>query len=183
MAAATPELAALGDLVTRFDRASVAYMLTGSLAMAYYARPRMTRDIDVVVAAPQENALELARKLGDVFFADAEAISDAFRDCRPCNLLHLATLVKVDLIPRKPGAFREAEFARRRKVEVGGVELWIVSPEDLVLSKLDWARDTRSELQLRDVALLLDTPLDREYLETWASRIGVTALLRQAANE
>jgi hypothetical protein len=180
MATATPELGALGELVSRLDRAGIAYMLTGSLAMAYYARPRMTRDIDVVVAMPHENAAGLAGALSDVFFVDADAMVEAFRHCRPCNVLHLATLVKVDLIPRKPGEFRETEFARRRNVEISGIELWIVSPEDLVLAKLDWARDSRSELQMRDVALLLDTPLDREYLETWAERIGVGELLRQA---
>jgi len=46
----TPELLALRDVCARLDGAGIAYMLTGSLAMSFYARPRMTRDIDLVIA-------------------------------------------------------------------------------------------------------------------------------------
>ena len=46
----TPELLALQDLCSKLEGGGIGYMLTGSLAMSYYARPRMTRDIDIVVA-------------------------------------------------------------------------------------------------------------------------------------
>lgn len=179
----TPELLALQDLSSRLMHAKIAYMLTGSLAMSYYARPRMTRDIDIVVALEEAGVSGLAETLGDGYFVDADAVAEAFRSYRPCNTVHLATVVKIDLIPRKPGEYRRTEFERRKWVNFAGVELWIVSPEDLILSKLDWARDTRSELQLRDVAQLLEAPLDRVYLNAWAARLGVEALLREASGE
>ena len=62
-----------------------------------------------------------------------------------------------------------------------GVDLWIVSGEDLVLSKLEWARDSGSELQMRDVRHLLEAPLDKAYLETWAARLGLAARLKEAS--
>lgn len=163
----TPELAALRDVCARLDGAGVAYMLTGSLAMSFYARPRMTRDIDLVVALEEVKAAQLIGALGPDYHADATAIEAAIRGARPWNIIYLPSVVKIDLIPRKDTAYRRAEFERRRKVELAGVPLWIVSVEDLILSKLEWARESRSEQQRLDVAQLLDAPLDRG--STWAN--------------
>ena len=177
----TPELLALQDLCSKLEGGGIAYMLTGSLAMSYYARPRMTRDIDIVVALEAAAAAKLAGLLGTDYHADGEAIAEGFRLRRPCNVIHLPTVVKIDLIPRKEGDYRRTEFERRRKVNFAGVELWIVSGEDLVLSKLEWARDSGSELQMRDVRHLLEAPLDKAYLEAWAARLGLAARLKEAS--
>jgi nucleotidyltransferase AbiEii toxin of type IV toxin-antitoxin system len=178
----TPELAALQDVCARLDGAGIAYMLTGSLAMSYYARPRMTRDIDLVIALETEEAERLTGALGADYHADAEAIAAAIRDGRPWNVIHLSSVVKIDLIPRKDTPYRRAEFERRRKVELAGVALWIVSVEDLILSKLEWASESRSEQQRRDVGLLLAAPLDRAYLEEWAAHLDLDGLLREVEN-
>ena len=179
----TPELLALQDLCARIETAGVAYMLTGSLAMAYYARPRMTRDIDLVIELAPDAAPVLAMALGADYHADIEAISDALRNERPCNTIHLPTVVKIDLIPRKQGEYRRTEFERRQRVNFAGIDLWIASREDLILSKLDWARDTRSELQLRDVRHLLEGPLDADYLHRWAAHLGVEQLLEEVQRD
>ena len=179
----TPELLALRDLCARLEAAGVGYMLTGSLAMAYYARPRMTRDIDLVIELAPDAAPVLAMALGADYHADIEAISDALRNERPCNTIHLPTVVKIDLIPRKQGEYRRTEFERRQRVNFAGIDLWIVSREDLILSKLDWARDTRSELQLRDVRHLLEGPLDADYLHRWAAHLGVEQLLEEVQRD
>ena len=179
----TPELAALQDLCTRLDGAGIAYMLTGSLAMTLYARPRMTRDIDLVVALDPAAAPTLTDALGADYYADKDAIAEGFRLLRPCNVIHLPTVVMIDLIPRKHGEYRRAEFERRRQVDFAGIELWIASREDLILSKLEWARESGSELQMRDVRQLLEGPLEREYLASWAGRLGLDALLKEATGE
>ncbi|MBI2318240.1 MAG: hypothetical protein HYY28_01685 [Betaproteobacteria bacterium] len=179
----TPELSALQDLCTRLDGAGIAYMLTGSLAMSHYARPRMTRDIDLVVALEASAVHTLTGALGEDYYADKQAIEEGFRLLRPCNLIHLPTVVKIDLIPRKESEYRRLEFERRRKVDFAGVELWIASREDLILSKLEWARASRSELQMRDVRQLLDGALDRDYLDSWARRLDLDALLKEASDE
>ena len=88
-------------------------------------------------------------------------------------------MVKIDLIPRKDSDYRRAEFERRRRVELAGVELWIVSVEDLIISKLEWSLESRSEQQRRDVGLLLEAPLDRAYLDGWAARLGLQAWLKE----
>ena len=175
----TPELLALGDVCQRLDGAGIAYMLTGSLAMSYYARPRMTRDIDLVIALEAAQTGRLIGALGEGYHADAAAIAAAIGVGRPWNLIHLPSVVKIDLIPRKDSDYRRAEFERRRRVELAGVELWIVSVEDLIISKLEWSLESRSEQQRRDVGLLLEAPLDRAYLDGWAARLGLQAWLKE----
>lgn len=179
----TPELHALSDVCARLDGAGIAYMLTGSLAMSYYARPRMTRDIDLVIALDATQVPKLAAALGAEYHIDTDAIVAALRDARPWNVIHLRSLVKIDLIPRKTTPYRRAEFERRRRVELAGVDLWIVSVEDLILSKLEWSRDSRSGQQRADIKLPLDAPLDHAYLEDWATRLDLDELLVEMRNE
>jgi hypothetical protein len=91
--------------------------------------------------------------------------------------MHYGSGVKVDLIVRKSSEYRALEFARRSRVALGAIQTWIVSREDLILSKLVWARDNASELQLRDVRQLLAGPVDAGYLHQWAAVLGVESLL------
>jgi len=179
----TPELLALRDVCARLDGAGIAYMLTGSLAMSFYARPRMTRDIDLVVVLDSAQAGKLTAALGSEYHADGDAIAAALRNGRPWNIVHVPSVVKIDLIPRKESAYRRMEFERRRRVELAGVVLWIVSLEDLILSKLEWSRETRSEQQRRDIRLLLEGPLDRTYLDEWAARLDLAGLLKEVEHE
>ena len=179
----TPELQALSDVCTRLEGAGIPYMLTGSLAMSYYARPRMTRDIDLVIALEAAQVARLTGVLGADYHADADAIAAALRDARPWNIIHLPSLVKIDLIPRKDTPYRRTEFKRRRKVELAGASVWIVSIEDLILSKLEWSRESRSEQQRGDVKLLLEAPLDRAYLDEWAARLALVGLLKDTGHE
>lgn len=83
-------------------------------------------------------------------------------------MIHTTSIVKVDCVVRKTSAYRMEEFGRRRVMDLAGRPVWVVSPEDLVLSTLDWARDTRSEIQLRDVRSVLQAcpDLDWDYLAT-----------------
>ena len=179
----TPELLALRDVCARLEGAGIAYMLTGSLAMSFYARPRMTRDIDLVIALETAEAQRLIGALGAEYHPDAGAITAAILGARPWNIIHLPSVVKIDLIPRKDTHYRRAEFERRRRVELAGVRLWIVSVEDLILSKLEWSRESRSEQQRCDVKLLLEAPLDRAYLDQWAARLDLGGLLKEAESE
>jgi hypothetical protein len=93
------------------------------------------------------------------------------------NLMHLDSAIKVDLIVRKNSEYRHAEFERRKSVEFAGISTWITSREDLILSKLVWARDSGSEMQLRDVRTLIDESVDGLYLKDWAAKLGVAAKL------
>ena len=99
------------------------------------------------------------------------------------DIIHLPSMVKIDLIPRQDTDYRRTEFARRQRVELAGAALWIVAIEDLILSKLEWSRASRSEQQRGDVKQLLEAPLDRDYLQDWAARLGLRSQLAEAGYE
>jgi hypothetical protein len=167
------ELDTLRIVGERLKAANVPFMLTGSFAMAYYGKPRMTRDLDLVVALAEEDIDAVVSRLSPDFYVDADDVRAAVNSQRLFNLMHHATGIKIDLIVRKNAEYRLVEFARRRAVELSGVQTWIVSREDLILSKLVWARESASELQRRDVKSLIDDSIDWSYFEHWAQRLGV----------
>ena len=175
------ELEVLRIISERLESVHIPFMLTGSFAMAYYGKPRMTRDLDLVVSLAEEGINGIVSVLSPDFYVDADDIRAAVLAQRLFNLMHHATGIKLDLIIRKSAEYRLVEFARRRPVELSGVKTWIVSREDLILSKLVWARESASEMQFRDVKSLLDASMESNYLEHWAERLGVLQSLREAA--
>ena len=177
------ELDVLKDVCARLDNAQIGYMLTGSMAMNYYAQPRMTRDIDIVVALEASESEKLISSFEPDYFVPGDALLSALRDRGMFNLLHLDSVVKVDLIVRKQAPYRQNEFARRVQVQLPGFSAWLVSREDLILSKLAWARDSKSELQMRDVRNLLSSKVDAAYLRQWAPALNVSDLLETCLRE
>jgi len=145
------ELAVLQDVTGQLDHAGIPYMLTGSLALSYYTQPRMTRDIDLVAEMERADAQRLATLFQPEYYVPEPAMRDAIRDRGMFNLIHAASVVKVNCIVRKDEPYRHTEFQRRSRVRLGDVELWLVSREDLIVSKIAWASDSRSEVQRRDV--------------------------------
>jgi hypothetical protein len=173
----TTELDVLGLVSDRLVAAKVSFMLTGSFALAYYATPRMTRDLDIVVALDERDVDSLVAAFAWDFYIDADAARAAVLTERMFNLMHLESGVKVDFIVRKSAEFRQIEFARRQPVAIAGIRTWIVSCEDLILSMLVWALQSNSELQRRDVQQLLVGSVDLDYIRKWARQLGVTRLL------
>ena len=175
------QLDVLKLIVSRLDAARVPYMISGSTAMNYYAQPRMTRDIDIVIELVPDAVGRLVRSLGEDFHYDEDRIHLAAVNRAMFNLIHLPSVIKVDLIVRKDTPYRAEEFARRRSVTMDDLAIWLVSPEDLILSKLAWAKNSHSEVQLSDVRNLAHAvrDLDWTYVERWAAELTVVQLLKE----
>ena len=174
------ELEVLQDVVSRLERAGIAYMLTGSVALSYYAEPRMTRDVDLVVELADRAPGSITALFAPDYYISKEDVARAIAAQAMFNVLHLEKVVKLDFIVRKETAYRRREFERRARVRLPGFEAWIVSREDLILSKLVWAKDSNSELQMRDVAALLASAVDEAYLRGCAAELSVAELLTTA---
>lgn len=170
------ELDVLRDVSRRFDEASIAYMLTGSMAMNYYAQPRMTRDIDLVLEVDLSDVARLVRLFTPDYYVSPEAVAQSVSNRSMFNLIHQESVIKVDCVILKDDPFRRLEFDRRVQVKVADFSTWIVSKEDLIISKLYWARDSRSERQLNDVKNLVATNCDYTYISHWARQLGVAEL-------
>lgn len=175
------ELDVLGLVSDRLSSLGLQFMLTGSFALAYYATPRMTRDIDMVLAIDESGVERLVAEFTVDFYIDGDLARAAIQSESPFNMMHLQSGVKIDLIVRKSLPYRRLEFERRKLILVAGVKTWVVSREDLSLSKLLWARASGSEMQRRDIRQLLDGAVDLAYLRHWAESLEVTALLEELA--
>ena len=175
-------------LVAAFDVAGVRYFLGGSVASALYGEARSTRDIDFVAAMLPQHVEAFLAALGSEFYADAEAIGTAVAARRSFNVVHLDTMIKADIFVFKPDAFGRSQFARRTARQLNPADptsVYVASPEDTVLAKLQWYRDGGgvSDRQWNDVLGVLKVQgaaLDRTYLQTWARELGLTELLRRA---
>lgn len=175
------ELVVLKDVLERLERAGVAYMVSGSMALNFYAQPRMTRDIDVVVELSPRDVKAVVAAFEADFYLDEDTVHDAIARQSMFNIIHNALAFKVDLVVRKDEPYRREEFSRRTRVSVDDLSFFIVAPEDLLLSKLAWAKDSHSEMQLGDVRNLIRAAsgLDWPYIEKWAATLGVMDLLSE----
>lgn len=180
------EIEVLGIVAQRLAAARVEYMLTGSVAMSWYAQPRQTRDLDIVVDLPAAKVGAVVNAFSPDFYVDAEVVRDEVRRRGMFNMIQDALVLKVDMILRKGGEHDIEAFRRRRTVEMApGLNVSIIAPEDLVLAKLAWASQGESDLQLRDVRNLLASiqNMDQSYLSTWAAKLGLTELLKRVSTK
>lgn len=180
----TAEEAVLGRVVTLLASLDIPYMVTGSIATSYYGRPRATQDADVVIDPTNDQLDALLRELEAAgFYVPTEAARAALRERRQFNVIECDRATKVDLIVRRERPFSVEEFSRRRRLDLPfGRGVSIVSPEDAILSKLEWARRAGdSERQIRDAAGVLEVnpEIDRAYVERWSRDLGVADLWRQ----
>lgn len=171
------EIDILRDISGRLDALSIPFMLTGSMAMNYYAVPRMTRDIDLVIALQPASVARFVRALTPDYMIVEEAVAGAVSDGFMFNAIHEEAIIKVDFVCRKNEDYRLLEFERRQQVSIGNFKTWIVSREDLILSKLAWSKDSQSQTQRQDVSNLLSADCDLDYLHLWSARLGVSSEL------
>jgi len=181
------------DVLRRFvdalEAAGVPYMLTGSFASGYYGHGRGTQDIDFVIMPTREQLRALVASFPDpVFYVDEQTAFQALRERGQFNVIDRENAYKADFIIQKEDAFNKEEFDRRIRATVYRVPLAIATAEDVILSKLEWARLGSSLRQIEDAAGILEVRsarLDRSYIEEWVERLGLqeqwTAALRSAA--
>ena len=167
------EQAVLKIVVARLEAAGIQYMVTGSIAANFYTIPRMTRDIDIVIAFEEKNLETFFTLFSKDFYVDLETVKNAVMRGEMFNVIHREGIVKVDFIVKKKEEYRKVEFERRKRMQFEGIPLDVVSPEDLIISKLYWAKDSFSEIQIKDVKNLMktNTGLDLEYIQLWVGRL------------
>jgi hypothetical protein len=170
----------LRRLVAITDRAKVPFMIAGSFASTAHGLPRTTQDLDVVIDPPDGASLDALVKLllTDEFYVDADTAREAMNKRSMFNAIDRSAW-KIDFIVRKARPFSVEEFARRLAVRILGVPVFVASPEDTIIAKLEWSKESGgSERQRRDVAGVLHTmrdELDRDYIERWVRSLGLDA--------
>jgi hypothetical protein len=177
------ELDILKLVASRLNDAEFDYMLSGSVALTFYGKPRMTRDIDIVVMIPMTAVDRFVKLFEKDFYIDKDMAADAIRNQSMFNIIHLETVIKVDFIIRKDQEYRIMEFNKRKKMKLEDRDISVVSLEDLIISKLYWAKDSFSEMQIKDIVSLMDLDIDMGYVEGWCSRLGLDKILGRVLDE
>jgi hypothetical protein len=160
-------------LVELLDAAGVPFMIAGSFASTAHGQPRTTQDLDVVIDPPSHAAFDtlLGSFAPEQYYVDADAARDALRRRSMFNVVDLASGWKVDLILRKNRPFSRQEFSRRMELTLLGIQVFVATPEDTIVAKLEWSKLAGgSQRQRRDVAGIVATigdALDRDHIERW----------------
>jgi hypothetical protein len=173
-------------VVRELEALGIPHMVAGSIASSIHGKPRTTHDADIVIDPTGEALDRLVATLAAAgFYADPAAARDALRRRRQFNVIDTETAFKVDLIIRKDRPFSREELARRVQADLAGARIPVATPEDTILSKLEWAKKSGgSERQVEDargVVQVKGPDLDRAYLERWAGQLGVLDLWRTIA--
>jgi hypothetical protein len=177
----------LNDIVASLKQVGIPFMVSGSISSTYYGRPRSTQDVDIVIEASRENLLELVAILQSrKYYADDQAAVEALSQATMFNVFDPASGYKADLIIRKNRPYSVEEFNRRRSVNLLGLTLHMVAPEDAILSKLEWAKAGNSERQYTDavgIAIVQAERLDWKYIKKWSSLLKLDYLYERIRDE
>ena len=185
-------LRALEPVIQVFEALGIRYQIGGSVASSAYGIARSTLDVDLVADLHENHVRPLVEKLHSAYYIDEDRVRDAVGGRSSFNLIHLESVVKIDVFVLKSRPYDAAAFARTRleSLEEGGParQLCIASPEDVILNKLDWYRQGGgvSERQWNDVLGVLKvqrSSLDMEYLQRWALVLGLSELLQRARSD
>jgi hypothetical protein len=152
----------------------IEYMISGSMAANIYTVARSTRDIDMIVNLKEENAAQFIRVFAEAFYMNEKTVLDEIKRKGFFNLINYETGYKIDFVILKDTEFRNEEFNRRIYTKINGFNAWVVSLEDLILSKLIWIQEMNSERQQSDIKSLLESSgIDFHYLKKWIEKLRI----------
>lgn len=167
----------LRPLTRALDSSDIPYMLTGSFASNVYGMGRGTQDVDFVIAATADQLRKLSSLLPPAEYNfDLQAALDALRHNSMFNVFDEVRGWKIDFILQKPSSFHREVFRRRTQADIEDISLSIITAEDLIVAKLEWAKAGGSARQIEDVAGILKVrreSLDRAYIEKWVKELGL----------
>lgn len=182
---------ALDMVISCFEKLGIAYYIAGSVASSAYGIARATMDVDLVANVEIGQVNRLVKALETDYYIDAEMIRDAIHRSASFNLIHLETMIKIDVFIVKNQPYDSKALTRRQPDtldEESSRRFYLSSPEDVILSKLQWYHrgGEVSEQQWKDVLGVLKVQsdkLDLEYLKHWASKLNLSDLLNRSFND
>lgn len=172
-----PELKSLVKIAKVLDELKISYYITGGFAVSIYGRPRFTADIDIVIKMSNLIVRDFATKLQKIFpkgYVDENQINDALVQQGEFNIIDSESGLKVDFFITKNNEF-EKECFKRVQLRDFGYKVNLTSPENLIISKLIWFKDSQSTRQLEDIVSVMDIQkeLDDKYLLLWVQKLDL----------
>jgi hypothetical protein len=183
------ELVVLEEFTGILEQLDINYAIGGSIASSVYGKVRFTEDVDITVEPFDEQADNFFELLKSEYYISKEALYQALRQHSSFNVIHIKSAFKIDVFIRKDTNFEKQLILRRRVLKLSNSlekSFSIISPEDIILLKLQWYRDSgRSERQWDDVlgVLAIQETLDFEYLKKWSAILQINDLLEKALSQ
>jgi hypothetical protein len=176
----------LEKVIKSLNAYKIPYMLSGSMCSSFHGHPRATNDADIIINPTTEQLLDFINSFDSDYYVSKEAALQSLANNSMFNIIDIQAGWKADLIIRKKRDYSEQEFSRRKNANVMGMDLSIVSPEDSILSKLEWSKTSQSSAQFNDALGVLTVQgdlLDFDYLQKWAKKLNIEDSLKQLLKE
>lgn len=176
----------LEKLIGLIEAAGIPYAVCGSLGSSLYGQSRATNDADIIISPTENQLAALLKCLETKYYLNTETALEAMKIRSMFNVIDNEFGWKADLIFQQDKPYQISKFKRRVRAKLWGIDLWILTPEDVILSKLDWAKESGSEMQFRDVFGVVGLQwgkLDWDYLRHWAMILGVEKNLELVTEE
>ena len=162
----------------RLDKADILYMVSGGMAVSFWGFPRTTHDIDIVIEAQEKDKNKIIELFEKDFYISDIAVEEAIKNRFTFNIIDNKSGLKIDFWLLKKDAFGKSEFSRKIKERMFGEDIFIISPEDLVLCKLMGFEEIKSGRRLQDAKSILQTSkVDMKYIKSWAEKQGTMEIL------
>jgi hypothetical protein len=175
-------------VIKAFETLQIPYMICGSVGAMVYGEPRLTNDMDVVVALPDSmiTAFHDLFEAKGFYCTPSTVIADEIKKGGQFNLIHQETGIKIDCIILKKHAFSREEFGRKqRRPFTESTEASIATPEDVILKKLEYFQMGESVKHLDDIRSILHISgeeLDFAYIDRWVKELKLQESWDQVRN-
>ena len=182
----TDQNAFLERTIKALEHANIPYMISGSIGSSFHGQPRATNDADIVIDPTAQQIAAFIESLGPDCYLSKEAAQQAIENRSMFNVIDIKLGYKADFIICKDRPYSRLEFSRRKHANFLGLDVYVLSPEDSILSKLEWSKGRQSETQYKDALGVLMTQkdtLDFDYLNKWAKELGVDDALNNLLKE
>lgn len=166
-------------VIDRVNQLNISYMMTGGIAAIFFGKPRLTHDFDIIVELESEQIQKLVNTFENDFYISIEAIQKAIDNRSMFNLIHFDSGIKVDFWLIKDNEFDKKRFERRQKHIYASRDIFFSSPEDIILKKILWFKESKIQKHFDDALGVLEIQknLDFDYLKEWAEKLSIQTLL------
>lgn len=183
---------AIIPIIETFNKLGIKYHIGGSFASSAYGVPRATADIDLMADISSKDISEITSCFGHLYYLSETSIKNAISNKTSFNLIHLGSILKIDIFIPKSRAYDKEVMQRAlsKKLEIDNniLTFYLKSAEDIILTKLEWYRlgGEVSERQISDILGVLRVQtdnLDFVYLKKWSVELKVDDLLEHVLEE
>ena len=175
------------ELHELFVANDISYYVTGGVAAVAYGETRTTQDLDVVLAVEFTELTRIAAIFETAGFYVSGLDDVIAKRMSSFQVTQIATISRADLMIPAKTEFSRIQLARRQTIPIStGKDVYFASPEDVIINKLIWGKQSQSEKQWRDVLSIMKTQregLEYNYLKEWTNKLGITSDYLQATIE